>query len=163
MKTTIELPKIAYFSNRKINAVTIDLKLEEKSCINFETGIKETMFIFSASAGVWNQKNTDIIASGQMLDELPKHYKGNVLVKEIVEIWNEYHLNDTKAGTKQQCEAVNKYFKDKNIKYDYKLACEYLTKIGLYVDLGFKYGHQWLGKPIPENIVQKIENIIKNN
>lgn len=164
MKTTIKLPKIGYNnSNRKINAVTIDLKLVEKECINFETGVKETMFVFSASAAIWNSKNTDIVAGGQMLDELPELYKGNSLVKQIVEIWKEYHLNDLQAGTKIQTSFVKQYFKDNNLKYDYKDACEYLTEIGMIEDCGFKYGHQWLCKPIPSDIVETIKNIIENN
>jgi len=35
--------------------------------------------------------------------------------------------------------------------------------INLFADNGFKYGHGWLGKPIPETVVSRIKEIIENH
>ena len=151
MKTKIELPKIDYNGiGRKINAVTIDVKLKET----------EKGKVFTMSAGVWDSKRDDMLCCGQMCDELPELYPNNKLVKRLVEIWGKYHLNDMNAGTERQEQALYNAGKDKA---DYTEQCEYLKSIGLYFDGNYEYGSAWLFRPIPENIIEEIEKIILNN
>jgi hypothetical protein len=163
MKTTITFGKIAYNNpKRKSNELTIQLELKQKECVNHITNEKETMWIFTASANIWNNIKSDIIAGGQMIDETLKYCK-NPLLKEIHDIWVQYHLNDLKAGLKTQCDAVDTYFKSNDLKYDYTKACEYLKEIGLFEVDSVKYGHGWYCMPIPENIVNRIKIIIESN
>lgn len=151
MKTKIELPKIDYNNTgRKTNNVTIDVELKQTPDGK----------VFSMSAGVWNSKRTDYICCGQMCDELPELYPNNKLVKRLVEIWAKYHLNDLNAGTERQEQALYNAGKDKA---DYAEQCEYLKTIRLYYDGEYKYGSAWLFRPIPEQIIEEIEQIILNN
>lgn len=151
MKTKIELPKIDYEGRgRKINAVDIDLELRDKPQGK----------VFSMSAGIWDSKKTDYICCGQMCDKLPALYPNNQLVKRLVELWGKYHLNDMNTGTEKQEKELRKAGKEKA---DYTEQCEYLESINLYFDGNYKYGSAWLFRPIPENIINEIEQIILNN
>ena len=151
MKTKIELPKIDYNgTGRKVNAVTIDVELKET----------EKGKVFTMSAGVWNSKRTDYICCGQMCDELPLLYPNNKLVKRLVQIWEKYHLNNLNAGTERQEKAIYNAGKEKA---GYTEQGEYLKSIGLYFDGDYEYGSKWIFRPIPENIIEEIEQIILNN
>ncbi len=161
MNTKINFGKIAFYSNLKTNAVQVEMELKQKECINYDTMQKQVMYIFSASAHVWNSTKTDIVAGGQMLDDLLE-YIHTPLFKEIHGIWKEYHLNDLQAGTIKQQQAI-KSFIDNGFKYEYKEACKMLETVGLFEDNGYKYGHGWLCKEIPANVVERIKKIIETN
>lgn len=161
MKKVFTFGKIDYNNRgRKINLVKVSIELKEKECINFETMEKETMFIFSGCGEIWNSKNTDIECGGQCLDTIKEFFPNNVTFNKIFEIWNEYHLNDLHAGNKEQTEAVENWKKETGLKYDYTLACNYLKSVELYEINGYKYGHGWLCKPIPENVVDTIKELM---
>jgi hypothetical protein len=66
-------------------------------------------------------------------------------------IWAEWHLNDMKAGTPKQTEAL----KGKNLDYD--KAVEYLKSINLYEDNGYKYGSAWLKVEVPQDVIDFLE------
>lgn len=73
-------------------------------------------------------------------------------VAEIVKIWREWHLNDMHAGTDKQ-EAL---IKSKLKNYEYDTACQILKENGLYEDRGYKYGHAWLLRALPQEVQEKI-------
>lgn len=99
---------------------------------------------------------------------------------ETHDLWSKYHLNNLHAGTPEQEKAIEEWKSQGNI-YDYGKACDYLKSIGLYevpastidkdanpqfIDCEketYKYGHGWLKERIPEEDVQRIECLIKNN
>lgn len=162
MKTIISFGKVGYYSNRKINEITVELELKQKECINFETGQNELMWVFTACGNVWDSKHSDIISGGQIIDELIKICK-NPLLKEIHDIWREFHLNNLKAGLKEHCEIVDLYLKENNLKYDYKIICEYLKSINKFEINGIKYDCGWYCKPIPHNVVNRIIEIIETH
>ena len=86
MRKTFNFGKIAYYSNRKENLVTVEIELKEK-----ENGEK----VFTACGDIWNRLHTDIISGGQNLDEIAKTPVGNnKIFKEIYRLWKLYHLND---------------------------------------------------------------------
>lgn len=75
----------------------------------------------------------------------------------ILEVWEEWHLNDMEAGTKQQEEiVVNHYGKGKR-GYTYKDACDVLEREGLYKDRDYKYGSAWLLRILPEEIIEEVK------
>jgi len=102
----------------------------------------------------WGQINTTIKELGDEWIIPPK-------LKRLLEIWEEYHLNDLQAGTKRQTEALLK--KDKKLIYatNYEKAVEYLKSIGLYEDRWYTYGREWLCKEIPEEILKELEEMIR--
>lgn len=78
-------------------------------------------------------------------------------IKTIIDIWGKWHLNDLKAGTAKQQAFVDEWRKAN--KYDYTAICEALKGAGLYEDNGYKYGHEWLVEPLPEEIITEITDI----
>jgi hypothetical protein len=100
-----EFGKIAYSSNRKINRVTIEVTIyeHENKALTIDGEEIEKYLTFTASANVWNNIQSDIVAGGQMIDELAKDYfKNNTKFQAIFKIWQKWHLNDLKAGTRKQ-------------------------------------------------------------
>ena len=116
---------------------------------------EEKMFCFSACANVWNSKRTDILAGGQMLDQLGE-FLSDDKYKTILDMWNKYHLNDLKEGCKAQDDFVGKL----DVKGDYyDTVCSELNKAGLLVVDGYKFGSKWLTMPIPETDLETIKNL----
>lgn len=156
MEVKIFLPKIDYNnSGKKINAVDIKLKFKD-GC-------------FAASAWIWNNIKTDIIAGGQILDKILTYYPNNKLVKKIVDIWSQYNLNDLTPGSPKQMDYLKSLTKPSDVEF-YTWECEQLKKVDLLIDKSFlhngrpyKYGSAWLKTEIPENIQQEIFSIINLN
>ena len=147
---TFNLGKIDYYGRgRKINPVTVEVALKEK----------DGKPCFSASATVYNQTKTDILACGQCLDSIAKHTK-NKQFMELYRLWKLYHLNDMHAGTIEQEKAIEDW-ESKGNHYDYTSACDYLKSVGLYeVEYNgkpYKYGHAWLYWDIPEYDLKVIQ------
>jgi hypothetical protein len=80
----------------------------------------------------------------------------------IYKYWHKYHLNDSRAGTKLQTDAIENWINAGN-KYDYTAACEYLKSIDLYLDRSYKYGTAWLVQIMPDEVIEDIKQIISNN
>lgn len=147
---TFNIGKIDYYGRgRKINPVTVEVTLKEK----------DGKHCFSASATVYNQTKTDILACGQCLDSIAKRTK-NEQFMELYRLWKLYHLNDMHAGTIEQEKAIDDW-ESKGNHYDYTGACDYLKSVGLYeVEYNgkpYKYGHAWLYWDIPEYDLKVIQ------
>jgi len=78
----------------------------------------------------------------------------------ILYIWDKYHLNDLKAGTKQQ-EAILSATNHKGGASSYKEDCDFLASLDLLTDRGYKYGSSWLYMPIEAEDLAKIEELLK--
>lgn len=157
MKKTISFGKIDLNGRgRKINEVTVEMKLEYKNgkpC-------------FSASADVWNSRHTDIEMGGQCLDDLVPFFKDNKLYMEIVGLWQRNHLNDLTPGTPEQMRCIAEH-KDEINEDDgfYTKELNLLKKYNLdVVDLDgkpYKYGTAWLTRDISEEDLKAIEKIME--
>lgn len=114
--------------------------------------------VFTASANLeWAGKWFGM--SGQCLDELKK-YIHNDTYDTIYNMWKKHHLNDLHAGTVAQEEALEKagYTGWAN---NYKECCDYLESIGLFDDNGYKFGHGWLKREIPDEDLNTIKELLK--
>lgn len=88
---------------------------------------------------------------------------------KIVPFWKKWHLNDTHAGTERQDEVLDQYKKEHpDWRYDYDKACEILKEHDLYEDKQYlvdgepyKYGHKWLFREIPHEILLEIVDILE--
>ena len=149
MRKKINLGKIAYSGNRKINPVTIEIELKET----------DKGYRFTASGEVWNQTKTDCYCAGQCLDTIAKRLRTPEFM-EIYRLWKLYHLNDMHAGTREQEAAIDAWKAEGN-RYDYTAACEHLKSVGLYEveheGKPYKYGHGWLYWEIPAEDLEKIK------
>lgn len=159
MKKTFEFGKVDYNgSGRKNCLVTVEVELKEK-------GGKPT---FSACANVWNPRKTDIYMGGQCLDTIWSDFRSQLtdrnLFMKIYRLWKLYHLNDMNAGTQEQKQLLDAYFKDPDNRYDYTKACDYLKSVGMYEveheGEPYKYGHGWIYYPIPDDDLAIIHSIL---
>lgn len=103
--------------------------------------------------------------NGQNREEIAdiKNYKELFITEQdlqtIINIWDQWHLNDLKAGTVNQQAFIDEW--KKNNRYDLTAVCEALKEIGLYEDNGYKYGHGWLVDPLPEEVIREITSIFE--
>lgn len=101
--------KIAYNSKRKINEVTLEIELRDWN------GYPE----FTACAAVWNNLHTDIVAGGQMIDDLYNEFtrfQHNTLYKTIKELWEKYHCKNISDIPADDKELIDLLFSDKDRK-----------------------------------------------
>lgn len=76
-------------------------------------------------------------------------------IQRFLNVWQEWHLNDMRAGTPAQ-EAHIKAHKDEYPGFPtshYTWASELLEKAGLNPDNGYKYGSAWLTVEVPDNVL----------
>ncbi len=157
-KKEISLGKIAYNGKSKNCPVTVSLELRAvENAIHWETGDKVNGIELSICGNIWNHIKTDCYSCGQNLDTIAQYIK-TPKFKRIRQIWEQYHLNDMNAGTKKQAEAIEKWKAEGN-KYEYSQVCEYLKSIGLYEDGFYKYGHAWLFRPIPDEVIAEVKQL----
>lgn len=119
--------------------------------------------VFSISGEGRRPRARDSEYCGQIQDiireELP-NYKEFFMRKEdiieVLDIWDRWHLNDMRAGTPKQEKAL----RQKPEIVEYTERCEYLKKLGIYEDNGYKYGHGWLYEPLPIEVIVKIVRLL---
>lgn len=167
-ETKLKLGKIDYLGIKK-RSCPIDIEMEldlRKNKEGFE------YWEFTTHGNVWNHISTDIYCGGQCLDEIYDFRKADKDFKKVYDWWKEYHLNDLKAGTREQERAV-KEWKEKGNRYDYTEVCEYLKSIDMYeVDFygytltkkyngeKYRYGSDWIIELIPEDVVEEMKAFI---
>ena len=107
MRRTYSFGKVAYNGKRKINEVTLEIELRDWN------GYPE----FTARAKVWNNIHTDIVAGGQMIDDLYNEFAiHSILYKTIMQLWEKYHLHDISNIPEEDKELINLLFSDKDRK-----------------------------------------------
>lgn len=208
-RTEIKFGKVdAYGNGRKQCEVVLEIELRGDAD-------KPTL---SVCGEVWNARHTDIIMGGQCIDDIWNEYQDQIqnkeLYKEIMELWENYHLNDSNAWCEHQnygkglkevvihhmygneeWERINairelppKHLEvtDAGMKnvpsklYDFSKSNIYPASDTVYSGhvrydatyrpdgmlgvecpvCGAKYGHSWYYKPIPENDLNRIKEIM---
>ena len=146
MKRTFNFGKVDYYGRgRKINLVEVEVELSDDG-------------VFTASASIWNSKQTDCVCGGQCLDEVAKYIESDKF-KKIYRLWKLYDLNDMHAGTVRQEEALEAAGLT-GYANNYKKCCDYLESINLLVDEGYKFGTGWLKREIPAEDIAEIERLL---
>jgi hypothetical protein len=121
-----------------------------------ECEIKEGRFSMSGDSGN---------SSGQLVDSIKPRSEAQ---RELIRLWNKWHLNDMKAGTATQEEALKAFKKDetKTERSSYfEQASDYLKSIGLLVDKHpvtgepYSYGNGWLMVDLPADIIGQVETV----
>lgn len=96
----------------------------------------------------------NLISAGQCLDECR-----DIIPPQLATVWDQWHLNDMKAGTKAQellLEPVRDSFN--RLKW-YEEACEYLKSLNMYEHNGYRYGSAWLKEELPASVVEYISTL----
>jgi hypothetical protein len=165
MYKTFDFGKIAYLGTRKINRVTVGVRLELRSRDNkLDTNLNlvSEYYTFSASGEIWNSVQSDCLSCGQNLDEIKLFVRHPNFIK-LHRFWKDWHLNDMITGTELQSKALE----DSGINFcgscgytDFDKKCAYLRTVNLYVDRGYTYGSEWLVRIIPDSIVEEIKTLL---
>ena len=91
--------------------------------------------------------------SGYLIKDKPAPGFTKDDVVRFCHLWERWHLNDMRAGTPKQEEAVRQWRKvSKNASY--KDTCEMLESINLLFDNGYKYGSKWLKEDVPAEVLE---------
>lgn len=101
--------KIAYNGKRKINEVTLEIELRDWN------GYLE----FAACVSIWNNIHSDIVAGGQMIDNLYNDFSRcriSILYKTIMQLWEKYHCKDITNIPAEDRELIDLLFSDKDRK-----------------------------------------------
>jgi hypothetical protein len=90
------------------------------------------------------------------------------LVSKFRKVWDQWHLNDMKAGSPRQ-EAALKEWLSSGARYDYAAACEMLKSKGLledqdYIHEGkpYRYGSAWLRAKLPSEVISFLASLPKS-
>lgn len=77
----------------------------------------------------------------------------DIIPDRLYQIWKRWNLNDMRAGTFVQ-EEILRQAKNKGVDVsDYDKACDYLRKLGVYDDDGYRYGSAWLKEELPQDVI----------
>ncbi len=91
----------------------------------------------------------------ELIDDKPDILKFSVEdAIKLCDMWDRWHLNDMRAGTPKQEEAIRELRRTQHKGYRYDEACDYLREIGLLVDDGYKYGTSWLTEEVPQDVLR---------
>lgn len=154
-KKTLQFPTVCVGvgKGQGFKTVKVNISLATQLCKDWETLEEKRMYVFTASASGKGHY-------GQCLDFIQENAEKYMMPKErqalynrIYNIWREYHLNDLQSGTKKQTALLTEELHRAD---HYGEACKYLESVGLLEDRGYKYGHGWLCKEIPAEIVAEI-------
>lgn len=85
--------------------------------------------------------------------------KENAELLDLLKLWRRWHLNDLCAGSNIQKEALLAW--EGYPEADYKASCDYLESIGLLEERGYKYGHAWLFERVPNEVLNQLTDIFK--
>jgi hypothetical protein len=162
--------------------VTAQLKPLDNKKLHWDTlEVVSCGWRFSAQAEVWSRNRKSMYIGGQILDELDTNFiKSGKEVPEIltriVDFWKKYHLNDLNAGTIRQHRWLNENEEvleqashiclEKGLStelsiYDYSVRLYALENIAkLSPDNGYKFGSKWLYKPIDDEDLVAIKQIL---
>lgn len=100
-------------------------------------------------------------SSGQCVDEVRKVWGDDPLVAELCDIWDQWHLNDLRSGTRAQM-AVIKNLGRCPVKADWFTWASLNLKVNdLLVDRGYSFGREWLFEKIPATVVERIRTLAK--
>jgi len=108
-KRVFSFGKIAYRGKRKINEVTLEIELRDWN--NYPE--------FAACGSVWNNIHSDIVAGGQIIEELYNEFtrfRDSILYRTILMLWKKYHCKDISNIPAKDKELIDLLFSDKDRK-----------------------------------------------
>jgi hypothetical protein len=98
---------------------------------------------------------------GQCISDVRKIWSDDPRVSELCDLWERWHLNDLRAGTRAQMDAVSKMGKCPSSTEWFSWVCKNLESQGLLVDRGYSFGQEWLFERIPATVVKRIKTLAK--
>ena len=95
--------------------------------------------------------------SGQVYEYLTKDNPAPGFTRKdcfrLKQAWQRWHLNDMRAGTPKQEEAIRRW-RSTTDDPSYDAACKMLESIDLLFDNGYRYGTAWLKEKVPLDVLE---------
>lgn len=167
-KCTVKLGNIRFGSKTKCHPARLYVELR-----TYRSNDESFTFDELSICGEVATRSGTLLTAGQCLDHMVPDLKNNRKFIELYRLWQRYHLNDMHPGTPEQENAL----KEAGIgRADYDRASEYLRSKGLfevpltgatinrkYNGEPFSYGSGWVINFLPEEVENRIREIIKEN
>lgn len=160
--------------------LTVDLTQIDASA----KALSMTADIYEKRGGRWVD-----VGGGQAYDELRKAFPNDPTVGRLCDIWQQYHMCDSKAGTREQNAVIDRWKAEgypggdhgRN-RYDYADACTLLQNAGLLdvpipeavranfaykrdkdgnLPITYRYGSAWLADYLPESVAAELRELMK--
>lgn len=150
--------------NGRRNAVEVEVNVAAEPPTHVRRTIdlapaSSPIYTVSISGFIWNPRHTDVECGGQCQDTIRALFPDDPHVRMLCDLWDRWHLNALKAGTRVQKAALDAYragrrATDPEWEYPrldhYTACCAVLRDLGLYEDRGYRYGHEWLIEPLTD-------------
>jgi hypothetical protein len=113
--------------------------------------------------GCWGQARSLILESLDTLDSVNTKRAmtdiDRVAVRALCALWERWHLNDLKGGTRAQQEALasDEFKRMPPVGDHYDTSSAFLTKKGLNPDRGYRYGQAWLVELVPDSVLAEVD------
>lgn len=117
-------------------------------------------YTLAITGDVWMPSRGDIVSGGQIISMTREFFPDKPEVIRICDLWERLHLNDMKAGSRPQEEAIEEWKKAGN-RYEYNAVCQMLKDKGIYEDRGYEYGTAWLVEIIPDEVIKEVFKLFK--
>jgi hypothetical protein len=140
--------------NKAFSFISNDGKFHARVEIKLTDGDKP---VFTSSISYRQAGHHEECGCGQCFMDMYDIFKHHRLFVEIVDLWEQYHLNNLHAGTEKQEACLSEWEKTLKAKPSHSERCEYLTTQDLLYDNGYKYGSSWLYRAIPERDLKRIK------
>ncbi len=134
-----------------------------KTKVTFKDAANKAVFVsIELSNGKLSMSGTCDGGGGQCQDSIEPRTDAQ---KRLIEMWNEYHLNDLNAGTREQARAIKKWEAEGN-EYNYDKVVEHLKSIDMHIveheGKPYQYGSAWITFELPTTIEEELINVIEN-
>ena len=162
MKKLIDVGRVAgeEFWFEKTLKVTLEIELRKE----------EKGQVLSICGNVWNLRLTDILAGGQINNELRRWLNKDKLIlsiskdklSRILDIWDRWHLNNLNTGCEHQKKLMNEIRKEKGEDFFYASNYDSILKIPAFnkcPECGYKYGSAWMFEPLPNEVIEFVEGL----
>lgn len=153
-------------------------KLSRKLC--WVRSDKEWNHFYYVDISLWKKDDGKIVFTasgkyrwwwGQCLDFMNDYLKWDFLWDKIYYLWKNYHSNDMHAGTPKQenllkmgrLAGVDLSSYDKQCKFLKEYNCYFDDNIVDWTSHPYKYGSEWLYRPIPETDLWEILSLLLEN
>ena len=156
--------RLIFINNKKKIEIELEIQLERFYHQRNYENLKKIKSCLELMIHGHIKEKGKYISVGQCYDTIPKYLKyfsneQKKLLKNIIKIWKEYHLNTMQAGTKKQQDLLIKNHLT-SFASNYSECCNFLEQKKLLIDRGYKFGSGWLCKKMPLKVINFVKGVI---
>lgn len=151
-------PKELVFWKKGANAsieMCFDLKKQAKPWRDIDLNPITEWQSLAISGAIWTVDGKSSV--GQCQDTIAEMFPESARVQRIIELWNRWHLNDMKGGTRTQQRVLDA----KGSPLPYPQTHTVLEEAGCLVDRGYRYGSAWLVEPLPAEVIKELKELLE--